>query len=235
MSNSCPSPEGPALRLRLHGAAQVQPDEGPAIALRGRAAALVALAALEPGIRRERAAAMLWPDAANARHNLRQQLLRFRQWLGVPLVEGEDGLRLAGAVSLEAAMPGAELLAGEVAAADDFGVWLNTRRRELRQAQREPLQQSLALAESAGDLDLALQQAQALVALDPQEETSHAALMRVHFLRGEGAAGLGAYQVLRQQLAAVGGTADSLPSAATQELAAGLRRLGRWPRRAAGR
>ena len=217
------------MRLRLHGAAQVQPDEGPAIALRGRAAALVALAALEPGIRRERAAAMLWPDAANARHNLRQQLLRFRQWLGVPLVEGEDGLRLAGAVSLEAAMPGAELLAGEVAAADDFGVWLNTRRRELRQAQREPLQQSLALAESAGDLDLALQQAQALVALDPQEETSHAALMRVHFLRGEGAAGLGAYQVLRQQLAAVAGTADSLPSAATQELAAGLRRLGRAP------
>ena len=247
MSNTRPRHEPTALRLRLHGAAQVQPDQGQAIALRGRAAALVALVALEPGIRRERAAAMLWPDAPNARHNLRQQLLRFRQWLGVPLVEGEFDLRLADAVSLEAAAPGAELLAGESAAADEFGVWLHTRRRELRLAQREPLQQSLAMAESAGDLALALQHAQALVTLDPQEETSHAALMRVHFLRGEGAAGLAAYQVLLRQLAATAGTssshgtnstnstniidgaADTLASATSQELAAGLRRLGQAP------
>jgi len=232
MSNTRPRPEGPALRLRLHGAAQVQPDQGPAIALRGRAAALVALVALEPGIRRDRAAALLWPDASNARHNLRQQLLRFRQWLGVPLVEGEVGLRLADAVLLEAAAPGAELLAGEPAAGDDFGVWLDTQRRALRRAHCEPLQQSLAQAESAGDLAMALQHAQALVTLDPWEETCHAALMRVHFLRGEGAAGLAAYQVLLQQLAATagtGGTDDILPSVPTQQLVAGLHRLGHQP------
>ena len=232
MSKVRPCPEGPVLRLRLHGAAQVQPDQGQAIPLRGRAAGLLALVALEPGIRRDRAAAMLWPDALNPRHNLRQQLLRFRQWLGVPLVQGEMDLRLADAVLLEAAAPGAELLAGEVAAGDDLGVWLNSQRRALRQAHREPLQQSLAQAEAAGELALALQHAQALVTLDPREEACHAALMRVHFLRGEGVAGLAAYQVLLQQLAAAadnGAATDGLPSVATQELAAGLRRMGLQP------
>ena len=79
--------------LQLHGDVCVHAAGRPLLPLRGRAAALVALAALEPGISRERAAALLWPDAEGARRNLRQQLLRFRQALGQPLLEGEDRLQ----------------------------------------------------------------------------------------------------------------------------------------------
>ena len=55
-------PHAAVLRLRLHGGAQVAGADGSSLPLRGRAAALMALAALEPGIRRERAAALLWPE-----------------------------------------------------------------------------------------------------------------------------------------------------------------------------
>ena len=89
-----------APQLQLHGDACVLRTGLPPWPLRGRAAALVALAALEPGIHRERAAQMLWPDAPNPRQNLRQQLLRFRQALGQPLIDGEDHLQLAPGVVL---------------------------------------------------------------------------------------------------------------------------------------
>jgi len=93
------APHPPILLLSLHGPAQVQCGSL-TMPLRGRAAALVALAALEPGISRERTAAWLWPDAPNARQNLRQQLLRFRQTLGTALVTGDDRLQLAPGVQL---------------------------------------------------------------------------------------------------------------------------------------
>ena len=230
MNESRPPPPLPALRLRLrlHGSAQVQRERAPAptLPLRGRAAGLVALAALEPGLRRERAAALLWPDAANARQNLRQQLLRFRQQLGQPLVDGGDTLHLAAGVVLEDATPGAELLAGEPAGSDDFGLWLATQRRAQGQAQRQQLLQSLAAAEESSELDTALHHAQALLALDAQDESHHAAVMRVYFLRGEAAAGLAVFKALGQDLAERFGTK---PSTRTQALEAALRKLDHTP------
>ncbi len=218
--------QAPRLHLRLHGAAQLQTAAGQVFALRGRAAGLVALAALEPGIARERAAAMLWPDASNPRQNLRQQLLRFRQWLGQPLLAGDDALHLAAGVVLQAAEPGAELLATEPASNDAFGLWLAAMRRAQGQAQQQPLLDALAAAETAGELDSALQHAQALLALNPREEDNHTALMRVHYLRGEAAAGLAVYETLVRLLAASHGC---LPAATAQDLAASLRRQGRLP------
>ena len=218
--------QAPRLHLRLHGAAQLQTAAGQVFALRGRAAGLVALAALEPGIARERAAAMLWPDASNPRQNLRQQLLRFRQWLGQPLLAGDDALHLAAGVVLQAAEPGAELLATEPASNDAFGLWLAAMRRAQGQAQQQPLLDALAAADAAGELDSALQHAQALLALNPREEDNHIALMRVHYLRGEAAAGLAVYETLVDQLAASHGC---LPAAKAQDLVASLRRQGRLP------
>lgn len=217
------------LRLRLHGRAQVQTAQGQVLALHGRAAALVALAALEPDIHRRRAAALLWPDAASARQNLRQQLLRFRQSLGQPLVLGDTRLRLAEPVLLEPAPVGAELLAGEPAGPDAFGLWLRAQRRALVQAQQQPLRQALAAAEAAADLDAALQHAQALLALgagDADAGFHHTTLMRLHFLRGEAAAGLAVYKQLEDLLHTQGGV---LPGASAQALAAALRRLGQTP------
>lgn len=190
--------------------------------LRGRAAALVALAALEPGISRERAALMLWPDAPNPRQNLRQQLLRFKQALGQALVEGEERLHLAADVTLaESPAPQAQLLAAEGVADDAFGQWLAQRRGAEQQQRRGPLLKALSDAETRGDLDAALAQAQALLALEPLEEAHHAALMRLHYLRGEAAAGLRAYQVLCDLLTAQYGTQ---PAPKTRELADALRR-----------
>lgn len=227
-----PTPQPPAttggLQLRLHGDACVLRAGQAVLPLRGRAAALVAMAALSPGLRRDLAAATIWPDAANARQNLRQQLLRFKQVLGVALLEGDDTLRLAAGVQLHSAAPGAELLAGQAAGSDDFGHWLAAQRQGQAQAQRQPLLQALAAAEAEGDLDHGLRLAQDLLSLDPQDETSHAALMRLHYLRGEPAAGLAAYQRLSDWLSARFGTQ---PAASSQALAAALRSMGAAPAR----
>ena len=50
--------------------------------------------------RTARAAALVWPDAANPRQNLRQQLLRWRQGLGTALLEGEATLQLAAGMNV---------------------------------------------------------------------------------------------------------------------------------------
>ncbi len=68
MKPSTPPP--PPLQLHLHAEAGVHGTQGLLLPLRGRAAALVALAALEPGISRQQAAAWLWPDAEAPRNNL---------------------------------------------------------------------------------------------------------------------------------------------------------------------
>ncbi len=219
-------PRPAPLTLHLHGSACVVKADGHSLALRGRAAALVALVALEPGISRERAALMLWPDSAKPRQTLRQQLLRFRQALGLPLLDGDPDLVLAAGVKLHPASPGSELLADETPTDDAWGQWLAQRRSDHALSQLQPLQRALAAAEAESDLDQALQHAQALLALDGQTEAHHAALMRVHFLRGESAAGLAAYrhleQMLRQHFAVS-------PAASTQALAAALRQGGAQP------
>ena len=211
----------PALQLQLHGDACVLRPGQPPWPLRGRAAALVALAALEPGISRERAALLLWPDAPSPRQNLRQQLLRFRQALAQDLVVGEAHLQLAEGVA-RVAPPGpqAELLAGEAPIDEDFRLWLEKQRRAAHQARLDPLTEALAQAEQAGDLEAALGHAQALLALEPHEERHHVALMRVHYLRGETAAGLLAFQRLTDQLRS---TVGSPPGLAARQVADRLR------------
>jgi len=82
-------------RVRLFGEPVVLLPDGRMVKLERRAAALVALAALEPGISRLRVATLLWPDSIDPRRNLRQQLLRFRQLFDHPLVEGSGALSLS--------------------------------------------------------------------------------------------------------------------------------------------
>lgn len=224
----------PALRLRLHGLAEVTSSTGATLPLRGRAAALVALAALQPGISRERAAQWLWPDAPHPRQNLRQQLLRFRQALGHDLLAGAEHLALADGVLLEPAAPGALLLAEDASIdtasanpdSSDWAQWLQRQRHSHQQAQAQPLLQALAQAENDGDLDAALRHAQALHALAPQDEGPHQALMRVHYLRGEAAAGIRVYSALTEHLAAHLGRR---PSSASDQLANLLGRSGTAP------
>lgn len=209
------------LRLHLHAQAGVSDAAGLRLPLRGRAAALVALVALEPGISRQQVAALLWPEADQPRNNLRQQLARFRTALGRPLIEGSESLTLAAGVDLAEAPPGAELLAGEDYGDDELAAWLARRRSADRQARREPLQAAFDAAEAAGSLDEALAHARALAALsDDADESVQARLMRLHYLRGETDQGL---SVFRQLLATLARNRQA-PSATTRALADALTR-----------
>ena len=208
-----------ALHVRLCGDAAVTLPDGRSVRLERRAAALLALAALQPGIARERAAAWLWPDSPDPRRNLRQQLLRFRQQFGQALIDGESLLRLADAVLL--ARSEGELLAGQPCDDDDFGAWLAAQRHALAATRRSAWQRALAEAEAGGALDTALELAERAVAAEADSEDAWQALMRVHCLRGELARGLAAHDRLVQVLADRHGRG---PSAATTELAEALRR-----------
>jgi DNA-binding SARP family transcriptional activator/tetratricopeptide (TPR) repeat protein len=209
-----------ALRVRLYGDPAVVLPDGRVVALERRAAALLALAALEPGISRLRVASMLWPDSNDPRRNLRQQLLRFRQLFAHPLVEGEATLRLIDRLLETPDSSSAPLLAGfDYEDCEGFQAWL-TQQREARRSQRlEAVRQRLAASEAAGDFDAALEAADALLAMDSHLESHHRELMRLNYLRGDTAAGLAAYRRMSEMLAA---EYNSRPSAASEQLAAVL-------------
>jgi DNA-binding SARP family transcriptional activator len=213
-----PGPESP-LTLHLHSQPRICTASGHSVALERRAAMLLALAAHEPGIARARAAQLLWPDSDDPRRNLRQQMLRFRQQFGRALVAGEAHLQLAPGVVL--AGDSGELLADLPDSDGDFGTWLVVRRAALAAQRLGASQRALDAAETAGDLDHALSLAEAAVHADAGSESAWHALMRVHYLRGEPAPGLAAYDRLVRILATQAGRA---PSVATDELARSLRR-----------
>ena len=146
------------LRVRLYGDPVVVLPDGRIVALERRAAALLALAALEPGISRLRVASMLWPDSNDPRRNLRQQLLRFRQLFDHPLVEGDSALNVK-EMLIEAPddLSPAPLLAGhEYEDCEEFAAWLSQQREARRARLLETARQQLAGSEAAGDLDAAL-------------------------------------------------------------------------------
>jgi DNA-binding SARP family transcriptional activator len=215
------------VEICLHGQVQLRPSGGAdasAVPLAGQLVALVAIVALEPGVRRERVAELLWPESCRGRQNLRQLLLRLRALVERPLIEGEAQLQLAPGVRLAEAVDGAELLPGtDASAGTAFAAWLATQRERDRQQRLAPHRAALALAEAGGDWAHALAAAQALIALDALEEEHHRALMRLHYQQGESAAGLAAYERLRTRLREQFGTE---PSAASQAMAASLRRGG---------
>jgi len=91
-----------AFQLRLLDAPRIEWDDGRTHALERKDAALLAMLALDGPLPRARAAALLWPDAADgqARGNLRQRLFRLRRLAGRDLVEATDTLRLAPDIDL---------------------------------------------------------------------------------------------------------------------------------------
>jgi DNA-binding SARP family transcriptional activator len=211
---------GAEVRVRLFGDPAVVLPDGRVVALERRAAALLALAALEPGISRMRVASMLWPDSSDPRRNLRQQLLRFRQLFEHPLVEGEATLKLIDRLLETADNSPAPLLAGfDYEDCEGFQVWLMQQRESRRNQRLEAVRQRLASSEAAGDIDAALEAAGALMALDPHLESHHRELMRLNYLRGDTAAGLAAYRRMSEMLAT---EYNTRPSAASEQLAAAL-------------
>lgn len=193
-----------ALRVRLYGDAAVLLPDGRSVALERRAAALLALAALEPGITRLRAAALLWPDSSDPRRNLRQQLLRFRQIFGQSLVEGDATLTFTG-IELEepdeVAPPTAQLLHGlDFEDCEHFAAWLQAQRHARHDRRAQALDEALSRAESEQRLGDAVALAEQMLAHAPEAEAHHRTLIRLHYLNQDTARARAAFDALQRLL-----------------------------------
>jgi len=174
-----------------------------------KAAALVAYLALHPGRRfpREALGSLLWGDKgdAQARQSLRQALSDIRRKLGEGLIRGDGGLiwtekncfsvdaldlpALVGLGTLSALEQAQTLYRGEFLAfgelgQEDYDHWLLLERERLRAIVQRGLAALLARRSRKADVDLRVQTARAILALDPFDETTHCVLMRAYAEQG---------------------------------------------------
>jgi DNA-binding SARP family transcriptional activator len=190
------------MHLLLSTVAQAQRSDGAAVPLGARAAALLAWLAIEGPTPRGQLACLLWPESSPevARNTLRQRLFQLRKTLGADVVSGQQTLQLAPGVSHDLA-GGYELLADlDLNLGGDFAAWLVRQRAQrgdayllVRQAEAERLEQ-------AGQFDAALLHAQDLLRLAPLSEAVHRRVMRLHYLAGDRAAALLAFDACARLL-----------------------------------
>lgn len=201
----------PSAELLLSAQPALRLDDGRQFALAPRVALLLAWLAIEGATTRTRLATLLWPDAdpAAARNVLRQRLFHLRRQVGLDLVEGQATLRLSPAIvhDLEDAD---DLLAGcDVDAGSELGSWITLQRRRRRERLRQSLSELSTMAEQARDWDDALAHARELAALDPLSEAAHRRLIRLHYLAGDRAAALQAFDACERMLKDEVGTRPS--------------------------
>ncbi len=216
-------------RIELVGTPRLVLGDASIHPLERKDAALLALLAIDGPLPRGRAAALLWPDVDGdaARNNLRQRLHRLRRRAGHDLVLTErDVLHLAPQAGAD--LPAHDPCASHAAQAELLGAfdyddcealrdWVAIARARLRDDRRNARTEAAARFEREGQIAQALPLAEQLLADDPLIEHAHRRVMRLHYLRGDRAAALAAFQrcrtVLAQQLRAA-------PGKETLELAA---------------
>ncbi len=232
------------IRLQLLGEPKL--DLGTdAFPLERKDAALFALVAIDGAIPRSKAAALLWPDVDEdaARNNLRQRLHRLRKRAGQDVaLTTADVLRLADGVSHDlngvAAMLAQDVstATGELLGSLDYAdcqqldEWLQAAREKWRATRRSALAEIASKLEREGHIALALQYGERLLADDPLREHAHRQLMRLHYLRGDRAAALAAFDRCRELLKR---ELNTIPGNETLELAALVESSGALPSPAA--
>lgn len=210
-----PANEAPELLLAVAPGRVRLPQS--VLALHPLDALLLAWLALEGPTPRGRLAELLWPDRdpAAARNSLRQRLFQLRRQAGVPLVTGTATLALAEGVRHD--LLDADTVLGDEppGPTGEMAHWLGRQRARRRERARAALAELAAMAEQARDWPDALAHAGELLALDPLSEDAHRRLMRLHYLAGDRAAALLAFdrceRVLKDEVGA-------RPSAATLAL-----------------
>ena len=217
------SAPGPA-QLRLSGAPSCT-AAGHTHPLAPPDALLLAWLALEGPTPRERLAALLWPDSSGdaARNALRQRLFRLRKQVGVDVVTGSTTLALAPGVQHD--LSDASALLGELSQPDspELDAWLARRRTSQRASVQREREARIDMLEAAGDTAAALPLAQAIVDAEPLSEAAHRRVMRLHYLRGDRAAAMLAFdrceQILKHEVG-TGPSPETLALLATIEQAA---------------
>jgi DNA-binding SARP family transcriptional activator/energy-coupling factor transporter ATP-binding protein EcfA2 len=188
-------------------------------------ALLLAWLALEGATSRERLATLLWPgsEAEAARNAMRQRLFRLRKQLGRDAVTGAATLTLAPGVQHD--LDEGTGLLGDLRwpEAPEIDTWLEGRRAARRAAARQGEEARIEALEAAGDVAAALPLALALLERDPLSEDAHRRVMRLHYLRGDRAAALLAFDRCEQMLKHEVGAA---PAAATLALLATIEQSG---------
>ena len=196
------APTGAVMQLQLANAPRFLNANGSAIALAARDAALLAWLALEGPTLRARMAVLLWPDsdADVARNALRQRLFQLRKSLGVDAIVGSATLTLAEGLTHD--LEDADSVLGDAApaAGGEFAAWLEQQRQRRRGRTRQSLAELAQMAEDVRDWGDALAHAQDLLALEPTSEAAHRRVMRLHYLAGDRASALLAFDRCEQML-----------------------------------
>ncbi len=203
-------------------------------------AALLAMLALDGPTARPRLAALLWPEvsAQAARGNLRQRLFRLRGAVGRDVVQAGATLRLLDDVAIDIAQLRDHLLAdpqagqGELLAGHDYSDhdeldhWVEQARERWRATRLSLLAQVASDHESRREIAAALAYAQRMLIDEPLLEHAHRRVMRLHYLRGDRAAAMAAYETCREEL---GQQLGMRPSAETVDLARLIESSGALP------
>jgi hypothetical protein len=180
-----------AMSVHLDGSPRLLRDGQELNAGTRKALALALLIVLEPGLRRARAADLLWPDTdpTDARRNLRRDLFRLRQ-LGLPIAEGAgERLQLQAEAKLAIVWPrpGATaprwLESLDDTAGAELAQWAAEQAPLLHQRWLQALEQEARAYESAGHLAEATRAWRALLAdgaAGPGHEAARQALQRLH-------------------------------------------------------
>lgn len=199
------------------------------VALAARDAVLLSWLALAGPTQRAQLASLMWPDRSDeqARNSLRQRLFQLRrQCNGIDLVAGTPLLALTDSVAHN--LDQAPTLLGTLALPEcpALEAWLQeTRGRRLR-LERQRLTPTLDALEASADWPAAVALAEHLLMLEPLSEEAHRRLMQVHYLRGDRAAALLAFDRLEHCLKHEVGT---IPDATSCSLLATIERAQPLP------
>lgn len=197
--------------LQLAARPGVRRPDGAELPLAARDAAILAWLAIEGPTPRQRLARLLWPerDADAARNSLRQRLFQLKRQLGAELVEGQHTLALAPGVGHDLHEADGVLADVELDVAGEFADWLAHQRARRRARLRDALVELATMAETAHDWPDALTHAHELLALEPLSEDAHRRVIRLHYLAGDRAAALLAFDACERVLKDEVGTPPS--------------------------
>jgi DNA-binding SARP family transcriptional activator len=209
------------LRLTLLGGFEARTDSGFAVAIpRKKAQMLLAYLAMHPKQThlRDKLATLLWNDAPTeqARLSLRQALFAIRQSLPFDptLLDGDAVAFAAEAVTVDvtefeqlarndepealersANLYQGDLLEGIGPGSAQFEEWLRTERERLHELALEVFAKLLGHRMKLSAIEPAIHTALRLLSLDPLQEVTHRALMRLYARQGRRAAALRQYQL----------------------------------------